>query len=262
MELPGSLFYCRNPPQYRSRQCSPNNTMFDELYGNLPVFRHAANKWNGRSEPGLSGDNRPLRIDMPTTPASSNRPAIIQHFNEERTWPCELVECLPSTGSQYTRQSLRRGGLSLNQDDRVRVQLAPFAERHDLRLGHVWQGLAFELSGKGVELALLERIPHALSGAIVQQERVLVRIAGRAKGGQLAVDLSPVNYGQLDERSPPHRHRLAPDHVVDEFVPAHDPDRVSPGVIAVRIADNSRLVRDTLRVEPRIARRHEQRLID
>ncbi len=82
--------------------------MFDELYGNLPVFRHAANKWKGRSEPGLSGDNRPLKIDMPTTPASSNRPATIQHFNEERTWPCELVECLPSTAGQYTRQSPNR----------------------------------------------------------------------------------------------------------------------------------------------------------
>ncbi len=82
--------------------------MFDDLYGNLPVFPHATNKWSGRAERSLSGDNRPLRIDMPATPTSSNKPATIQHLNEERSSPCELVGCLPSTRGQDTQQSPNR----------------------------------------------------------------------------------------------------------------------------------------------------------
>ena len=82
-------------------------------------------------------------------------------------------------------------------------------------LGEKWQGASCLGSREGVQFVGMVGIPYAFGLAIIKQKCVSVRIACRAKGGDLTVDFASVDYGQLYERSPANRDWLAANGVID-----------------------------------------------
>ena len=108
--------------------------------------------------------------------------------------------------------------LVTEQHQRIGVFLSPFTERLNARLGDERNRLPLAWAGNRCPLGVVQRIPQTFRSTIEHQEDILVDITAHPKLIDAALVLTSVNHGQLGQRSPTHRDRLATNVDVDEFV--------------------------------------------
>lgn len=111
--------------------------------------------------------------------------------------------------------------------------LAPLAQRLHSGFGHKGYGFTFSWSGDGRPLFVVQGIPEALRLAIKDEKQVLVDIAADPELVDFTLCLTPVNHGQLRQRSPSDRHGFAGDHLVYQFVLVEQGDGICTGLITI-----------------------------